>query len=233
MVNLKAWKHEQTGRWHLEGRVEPDDVTFNSFVYMLHNRINFKFSRFGDGEFNAITGKIGTNCDGHEYFPDLGAELNRVLLSSPDYFVGIQPLTVSLNKTEINILIEAAGIEWLNADVLHNASIDGKLHEFLAALQDRQVIIVGPDHLMSFKPQSAYIIIPPVNCWKAYESTCKQIEFHLAGMTNAVVLLCASMMSEVIIDRFKDVDHTFIDCGSVFDPYFNVKSRKYHHKLDI
>jgi len=39
------------------------------------------------------------------------------------------------------------------------------------------------------------------------------------------------MMSEVLIDQLSYSENTFIDCGSVFDPYVGVKSRRYHHKL--
>jgi hypothetical protein len=48
-----------------------------------------------------------------------------------------------------------------------------------------------------------------------------------------VVLLAASMMSEVLIDDFADHHHTFIDIGSVLDPYCGIKSRRYHHKLKL
>jgi hypothetical protein len=47
----------------------------------------------------------------------------------------------------------------------------------------------------------------------------------------AIVLLCASMMSEVIIHQFSKDHHTFVDMGSVLDIFVGKPSRRYHHKL--
>jgi hypothetical protein len=178
-------------------------------------------------------GKKGTNCDRHQYFPEMGAELRRVLLSEPKYMVGIQPLSLSYERSEqIKEFCQDLKIDWYDADALHSASIDGKLSEFFYALKNRYVILVGPAHLADLF-DCVHIVIPPVDCWLLHGNTVNLIEDHLEDVDNAVVLLCASMTSEVIIDEFSDTHHTFIDCGSVFDPYAGVKSRKYHHKLRI
>ena len=233
MTDWVASREESTGRWTLEG-VEPDRRVYDWMCDQLKANKAFKFARYGDGEWNCIFGKHGQNCDGHKYFPDLGANLRRVILSEPAYLVGMQPLSMSYERADqIKEFCSGLRINWVNADVLHNASIDGVLDKFINVLAGKYIILVGPLHLDGFFANCVHIAIPPVNCWLEYENIRQQIEFHVDGVNNAVVLLAASMMSEVLIDDFADHHHTFIDIGSVLDPYCGIKSRRYHHKLKL
>jgi hypothetical protein len=227
---MKAYRDEKTGRWFLDG-VESESETFSGMIDNLKSHKAFKFARYGDGEINCMTGKLGANCDGHEYFPDLGVALIESVKEEPEYMVGIQPLSVDHLKFHVDVYFGHFN-KLYNADVLHSASIDGRLGDFIKALEGRYVILVGAVHLATMF-EGVHIVIPERNCWKQYEKVCEQIQFHISGIENAVVLLCASMMSEVIIKRFEDEYHTFIDAGSVFDPYVNVFSRRYHQKLKI
>lgn len=224
---MVAHRDENTGRWFLDG-VEPETQTYERILSMLKEGKNFKFARYGDGEINAMTGKNGRNCDGHEYFPELGLRLVESIQHEPNYMVGIQPLSVSHLSKEVAAYFD--GFRLYNADVLHSASIDGVLERFFNALEGRYIILVGPPHLADLF-DAVHIVIPQINCWLHYEKIKEQLSFHLKE--DAVVLLCASMMSEVLISDFKDYNCTMIDAGSVFDPYANVYSRKYHHKLKI
>lgn len=229
-MELKASRNETTGRWILEG-VEPSEVTFERICRMLREGENFKFSRYGDGEFNCMFGKVGHNCDGHEYFPDLGTALNDAFYSDPQYMVGIQPLSVQGGLWERAKQREGYPKNIYDADVLHSASIDGRLAEFLDSTKKRKPTIVGPRHLIALS--LPILTIPDKNCWMDIDNIIHLIEYRMNWEDSFVFLLCASMASEVIIDYFKDVDATFIDCGSVFDPYAGIKSRRYHHKLQI
>lgn len=224
---MVAHRDETTGRWYLDG-VEPEGVTYDNMINNLREGRNFKFARYGDGEIYAMIGKQGRNCDGHEYFPDLGLRLVESVQQKPNYMVGIQPLSVSHLRTEVDNYF--SGFRLYNADVLHSASIDGVLERFFNALEGRYIILVGPPHLADLF-DAVHIVIPSLNCWLQYESIKEQLAFHLKE--DAVVLLCASMMSEVFISDFKDYNCTMIDVGSCLDPYTGVKSRKYHHKLKI
>lgn len=225
---MRPIKDETSGRWEIE-ELEPSHEVFKQICYMLTLRVNFKFARYGDGEFNCMFGKKGKNCDGHEYFPEMGMRL-KVAFSRAEYMVGIQPLALSIYPEMIKSLLNDHDI--YNADALHNASIDGLLSKFMDAISGRYIVLVGPAHLSHFF-NCVHLVIPSVNCWSEYENVKRQIAFHVEGVNNAVVLLAASMMSEVLIDDFRDEPHTFIDVGSVFDPYAGVKSRRYHHKLKI
>jgi hypothetical protein len=228
-MELKAIKNEFTGVWDVEG-LEHWSETFKTMVNNLRSYKNFKFARYGDGEIYCIKGRHGNNCDNHIYFPDLGAALRQSIQEEPDYMTGIQPLSIShIPEDVVNYFSHFKKL--YNADVLHNASITGDLKQFEKSMEGRYIILVGPAHLASFFNTCVHIVIPSVNCWLEYPHIKEQINFHLEGINNAVVILAASMMSEVLISDFEEVEHTFIDVGSVLDPYCGVKSRKYHHKL--
>jgi hypothetical protein len=228
-MNLKAYRNEETGRWHMEG-VEPETETYQRILEMLKGGTNFKFARYGDGELYCMTGRAGRNCDGHQYFPELGARLRQAVTSNPKYMVGIQPLSVSHLPEKVEEYFSRIN-PLFNADVFHSASIDGQLDYFFAALEGRYIILVGPAHLATLFDGSVHIVIPSRDCWLQYEQIKEQLKFHL--IKDCVVLLCASMMSEVLICDLKDYPCTIIDTGSLFDPYANVKSRSYHHKLKL
>ena len=71
------------------------------YVSMLSGGKPFSFSRFGDGEWNAILGKPGQNCDGHAFFPELGADLRDALIQKLPYLYGMQVRAVKCMGKEI------------------------------------------------------------------------------------------------------------------------------------
>jgi hypothetical protein len=230
-MELKAFKNESSGIWDIQG-LEKWTVTYQDMIDKLQSNKAFKFARYGDGEIYCMNGKQGHNCDNHIYFPDLGKALKQTITEEPLYQVGIQPLSISHIPEQVNAYFSHFK-RLYNADVLHNASIDRSLNHIMDAMDSRYVILVGPLHLSSLFENCIHIIIPKVNCWLEYVNIKQQIHFHTEGINNAVVLLAASMMSEVLISDFEDYPHTFIDVGSVFDVYCGVKSRKYHYKMSL
>lgn len=222
---------DENGVWNITN-MEHWTGTYATMVENLKANKPFKFARYGDGEIYCMKGRQGGNCDNHSYFPDLGSALRQSVSQEPDYMVGIQPLSVSHLPEDVSNYFGHFKTLY-NADVLHNASIEGRLNMFTDALAGRYIVLVGPPHLADYFLNCVHIVTPTINCWLEFENIRQQIEFHIEGVNNAVVLLCASMMSEVLISVFEDYPHTFIDTGSVFDPYTGVKSRRYHFNLSI
>lgn len=212
---------------------------------IIDNLINdkpFAFSRYGDGEWNAILGVKGHNCDHHEYYPDMGKRLKEIVMSIPAYMMGMQNRAKRLMGKEINQLMNGIDIDWINADAFHYASLNGNLHWLFNALKGRKTIMVGPGYLLeipcSYMTIDDYISIPNKNCWLSHDRILMELRraCEKYKYTNAVFLFCASMMANVLIDElyreFGNI-HTFIDAGSVFDPYAGRKTRKYHKTLKI
>ncbi len=201
------------------------NMTYNELIYNLNHRINLSFSRFGDGEFACMLGKPGANCDGHEYFPDLGERLNQAWKDKRG-IVGTQRYGQAMYPTFTHTGIDA--------DILHKASINGELGEFFKALKGRQLFMIGPMRLHTLniiKSGDIFRDIPLKNAWTDYDMVKEYI--HGVVCPDDVVLYCCGMMAEVLIwDMYSD-DITQIDCGSVFDPYVGVNSRQYHKKLKL
>jgi hypothetical protein len=217
-------------------------MTYEDLINKIKNDVPFSFSRWGDGEFNAMLGVKGRNCDKHEYFPDMGAALVDVLdyqRDGQEYYLGLQNLAKRVNKDNPAFDELTEGLEWINADIIHNHSIKNNgVDSLFKALEGKNVTLVGGIHLMEIADARGwrFIDIPQKNCWSQYKETRKRV--GALPISNDVILYCASMMSNVLIDGLSkySVPHgwlTQIDIGSAFDPYVGRLSRQYHKKLDL
>jgi hypothetical protein len=204
-----------------------------TFVSNIENKVPFTFSRWGDGEWKAVFNSPGSNCDGHEYFPDLCEALRNVLLGNPKYLMGMQNFAVRRMGDQIEqfLLDHDLNIDWLNADVFHHASIKGRFTPFIEAISKRSLVLVGPAPLRNLKLEKRFIEIPEKNCWLDRTNITRLVDLSLRNEKEAVVLFCASMASNVIIHdlyQLHGTRHTFLDMGSVFMPYVGVANRSYH-----
>lgn len=212
------------------------NLTFDDICGMLREKVNFSFSRWGDGEWSAALGREGRNCDGHPYFADMSLSLAAILLEPQTHYMGMQPKAMEDMGDEINAWMERHGcsIDWCVADVIHDASIAGRLNELHSALKRRQVLMVAPPYLapVAQSLSAHHIICPPKNVWKFYDAIYDDIAGSLDRDT--VVIYVASMPSNVLIAQFaREYQDTItqIDIGSAFDPYVGVQTRRYHKDI--
>ncbi len=228
-------RNEATGKWSIQG-LESEPI-YEKILYNLEHQIPFSLSRYGDGEWNAIFGKAGSNCDQHEYFTDMGDELKRIVLSEPEYIVGIQPLTMSHYRDKV---VEFAGdldIDWVNSDVLHDANIKEQLKRFFNVLHDQPIIMIAPARLQELPLNyGRFVEVSLKNCWLEKTMIEKKLFEILPQIDYAVLLFCAGMPSNVIIDdlyKYYGDKVTMIDTGSIFDPYCHFNTRSYHKKMKL
>lgn len=215
--------------------MDRDFIIINLF---LKKKKPFSFSRFGDGEWNAVFDKKGHNCDKHPYYPDMNEALRRVLKTyknQPNYFLALQRYSRKRRGNDIRKFLGKRKIRWHNADCMHDASHAGDMQEFFKALKTRIVVLVGPGYLEKFKPKDFFIQVPDKNCWLEKDRIVKEVEEVLEdAYNNMVVLFAASMAANVMVDElYKKYGnrHTFIDVGSVLDPYVGVVTRGYHNQI--
>lgn len=201
-------------------------MDFDRLITNLKEGTNFSWSRWGDGEFACICQDGKRNCDYHEYWPDLGEALRVILVRPQKHLFGLQRMASEryIRCPEMHLK------EWTDNEILHRASINGYISLFFEALKDREVILIG-NHTLSRldKFKFRHIEIPMLNCWLSYDVIVSKIKMP----KNAVVLYCAGMASNVLIDHFYREDITQIDCGSVFDPYVGRLTRSYHFDLKL
>ena len=218
------------------------NINYKTLCANISRDINFTFSRFGDGEWICIFKALGwgknnakCNTDHHVYFKDMGLKLASIIKSDPKYYFGMQPLAMNLMQGLITKFIKGTHLNIIEGDIFHTASIKGQLKMFFDSLDNRNVKIIGNSTMLKLAKINARLVtIPLNNCWQAYAET-KKVLFSTIK-PNDVLLYCASMMSEVLIDdmwnRFNNTI-TQVDCGSLFDPYVGRKTRIYHKKLRL
>jgi hypothetical protein len=213
------------------------------FVDRINSGEPTTFSRWGDGEWHSVFGRTkGKNCDGHDYFPKLGKGLRDVLKSRPSYVLGLQGLAVRLWPGRIEGWLAAtrlADLDWIDADVFHNASRKGELEPLLVAIRARPLVFVGPPHLSrlnKFLGYRTFITVPPRNSFVVWPRLAHDIMAAADSLpAGSVISISAGMPAKLIVDklhaRYKQ-RHQVIDFGSVWDYYAGVASRRYMKGMD-
>jgi len=208
---------------------------YTEMINKLKSGEPFKFSRWGDGEWGCMAGWQGENRDGNKYLPELGESLRTILDSEPNYYMGLQYGVLyneQLREYVFNHLFVHYGINWVNGDVLHQASEFGYLPLFIDALRGRNVIVIGAEYFSELPYH--HITTEPDNSYHDNESIFMEINSRdVTGYnTDPVYLVASAMNSNVIIDKLPDTV-TAIDIGSVFDPYLGRPRASYQHKMNV
>jgi hypothetical protein len=201
------------------------NVLLSFYCSRLDSGENFKFLRFGDGEFHCYLGSdivIGKNE--HEVYPALTTKIKSIVDNlNPGHFNALQPFSLTIPEFASVI----PDINWLNADVFHNASEAGELAPFFRSLQKREVVLISSYEKRSFNKSWDFIEVRPKNCFMDYRYVLDRI---VKGYTGCVYLFAASRLSvPVIYDGPEDC--TMIDIGSLLDPYIGRVTRRYHAKM--
>ena len=207
---------------------------YHEMIDKLRNGVPYKFSRWGDGEWGCMYGVTGENRDGNEYLLELGVSLREILNSEPKYYMGLQYGVLYNERLRDYVFgkIFKLDINWVNGDILHQASEYGHLKEFVDALKNRNVWVIGAEYFKDL-PYN-YIVIPDANSYPHNREIFREIEtLDITGYNNnAIYLVAAAMNSNVIIDKLPD-NVTAIDIGSVFDPYLGRPRASYQHKMNV
>jgi hypothetical protein len=218
-------------------------LDYSKIIEMINLKKPFSFARYGDGEWNAIFGKEGANCDGHTYYKKMGEMLEMAVKANPKYYMGMQPLSINLMEDTLNRYFENNNIfiDWVNADILHNASIDGMFKSLFDALDRSTVIMVAPKSkhaIIEYFNYDYFIEVSEKNCWNDVDRIIMELGSSIKKVNDSddipVILFCASMASNYIIDLFHHVYSKrviMIDAGSIFDPYVGNNIRTYHKNL--
>lgn len=221
--------------------MEIRSLTLEDFTSRLQSKEPFVFLRFGDGEWNAVLGKSNCNCDGQKY-EDVRNYLRHVLLNAPaSYWMGMQPFAMRLRGPEIEAWLaenRPRGLDWVWSETLPRASMRNRLPEFFKSLAGRQVVLIGPKYLSSIGKQfrvHKHLFVPTNG--KAQTAFHRIVadakDFLKQRADDATFLVSAGMTSEGLIHEIakKAPKATFIDTGSLFEPYVGKSIRRYHQSI--
>jgi len=203
------------------------NVPLSFYCSRLDAGENFKFLRFGDGEFHCYLGSdivIGKNE--HEVYPELTSKIRSIVDNlNPSHYNALQPFSLTIPEFQ-NIIPE---YNWLNADVFHNASEAGELAPFFRSLQKRDVVLVSNWEKLKFNRSWGYIEVGSRNSFDNYDYVMNLIT-TAPEHKDTVYLFAASRLSvPVIYDGPEDC--TMIDIGSLLDPYVGKITRRYHKRM--
>ena len=208
---------------------------YSEIIQNLKNKIPFRFSRWGDGEWLCMSGFQGKNRDGNIYLPELRNALIKIFQSAPQYYFGIQHgvfYDEMLRVYVINELFCNDTLELVDGDILHKASEFNYLRHFVDALKDRNVVVIGAEYFSELPYH--HITTKDSNSFWDNESIFMEINSRdVTGYnTDPVYLVAQAMNSNVIIDMLPD-NVTAIDIGSVFDPYLGRPRASYQYTMNI
>jgi hypothetical protein len=194
---------------------------------------NFKFLRFGDGQFICAMGikKYCAYCElglEHSVYPELTKDIKYILSNlNPLHINALQGLSTTI--PEIAAIIP--DYPWHYSDVFHEASEHGELYHFFEALDSRNVVVIGRQQTRAIKTiikYSDFIEVKEVNCYFDKGYVLKKLTEY---PPNTLFLFASSMLSVPTIYFSERTDCTMIDIGSLLDPYIGFKSRAYHKNM--
>jgi hypothetical protein len=214
------------------------EKSFNYFINKIENNQHFRYSRFNDGELIAIIGRTPqrANCDGHQYFPEMGKELKDVLLNyrynenyileSFDHWYNVLPHI----KTILHELkSKNPELCFLHTDFIRisHEQEPEKFIKLLEILKKKKVVVVGPSYLKKLDKHFNFdfIEVPLKNCYLEKDRIIDDMKLINKSSNDNFFLLSASMPANIIIDKFNDNQNTYLDWGSVWDTFF--KSSEY------
>ena len=189
------------------------------------------FVRYGDGEFGCMFNPgIGANCDGHFYYKELSDDLNRCFKADHGYLIGLQRYALNTMGPQIKNLIGNDQTIFHDSDVFHRANfVKNGLASLIEYLRSVNLCLMGPAHLKSVAKKlnaKVFIEVPSANCYLKIDELKNEL-INCLDKVN-VVSISASMMANVIIHDLYKEDISFLDLGSLWDPYAGVLSRTYH-----
>jgi hypothetical protein len=232
----------------------PVPQTIEDWTRLVEDGTPFTYANFGDGEFLAITGRIGVNSDGIRYDPAIGAELAKVLIEPRLTFYGYNPgkrdsekrLNAERWLREHGINVPVLGqttledphngkcdcnIHWVHKEIISYANVRGRFGPFMRALRQRDVVLIAPPAVCwqfadTLRARS-HVSVPP-DGWIERHRVLGDVRFALdTAPAGAVVSWSFGFPTKVLMWELADErpDLTQIDMGACWDPYVGRLSR--------
>lgn len=203
---------------------------------LIKNSKPFQVVRFNDGEWNAMTGHMGANCDNHRYLHSLKTSLTdawRFLATGSTYISYYIPEAPYEAHQELYKQLPSPE-NWVHQTFCAHEENSPKelLHTFYKAIAEsvQPKIFVGPKRLQTFQFLNiqSEVRTPLLDACTHYESvsdTCKRIA---SNVDRPMFLMCCGFLSCLVAADILKVNPnaTIIDLGSSLDPLYVGPTRK-------
>jgi hypothetical protein len=202
----------------------------NDVISKIESNTPFAFTRWGDGEWYNLNKKSGQNCDGNIYYHDLGDRLFEIVSVPRDYHMGVQTL-MSFSVQQANKYPQ----QWGDSDVFHKALMNNSLMPFIDSLRKFHVVYIGNESLKILPFINEFIEIPYSNIWNTRDDLMTSVVKTFDPDVHKIYCFSAGMATNVFIHDLWQINkmNTYIDVGSVFDPFVGRNTRRYHETLNV
>lgn len=205
----------------------------------LRDNTPFAFSRWGDGEWIAVsktyTEDKNKNANKSIYHESLGTRLKEIISEEKDYYIGHMKMPIAdPYGNSLEHLKHEYPQNYINSDLLHGMSWKQGLSYIYELLDQIHVVYVGGEHLKQLPFVNEFIEIPASNVWENYDETLAYIKQYINNNQHKTFLFSAGMATNVFVDDLWNFNknNTYMDVGSTFDPYVGVKSRHYMSQIN-
>jgi hypothetical protein len=232
--------------------MEFKNYTFDYFINLIEENKHFTLTKIGDGELISIFKSIGwlsetqfgtANADRHRYYKELGISLHNTLINEKGYYKYFHPgwLNSTINDKNLCKLlqkyVETYKISPPNLCDSRNAFYvdvkNGNLSKLKKVLEERNFIVVSEKRKKNIPIKyKDFITTPLTNSWLSKEEIKEGVLNMVEKYENPIFGLSIGMPSLVIQDELYPLigeNATMINFGSIWDPFINVYSRRYHH----
>tara|TARA_R100001163_G_scaffold65221_2_gene61665 strand:+ start:250 stop:951 length:702 start_codon:yes stop_codon:yes gene_type:complete len=229
-MSMTGWQWTQT-----------DTDELSEMCEKLQNNIPFAFSRWGDGEWIMVSktydDKKNANIDGNIYYDDLADKLKQIVSQKQDYYMGHMKMPIAdPYGNSLEHMKHEYPQDWKNSDLLHGLSIRNQIPYMLELFQSIHVVYIGNESLKTLPFIDEFIEIPYKNVWDNYDKILSDIKNCIKDDIHKTFLFSAGMATNVFVDDLwkYNKNNTYMDVGSVFDPYVGRRSRGYmnDHKIN-
>lgn len=211
-----------------DSNIKLHEIT-NYLSECIENKIPVSFSKYGDGEYLAVTGEDGANCDNDKYTQKLKNNLVEsfkfLVKNNDNAYIGYWPNLDYANFWK-NI-VDNHDIKWAN---YHTLIMDGNKHTEKINLYKtirnsnlKKIIVCNPLLIKSkILFNIDHVIHISFNNWfdTQYENILTQIR-DIINNTNEqfIVMTCCGMGAKVLISNLimSNPNNIFLDFGSALD----------------
>ena len=227
----------------LAEKIEWEYMSYPVVINKINKIDNFTLVRYQDGEWSCMLRIEPHYSRKYRNGPrprlePLSDELLDILKQKPEYYITVNAGTFD----------ERVGLAWpylkdlknlIVGEIFRSVSVTKGLDDFINAIKNRTVILVGPDYLEKLEGfKREHIETPMGGLFE--KKVMGTIETNLGVLLekyktdNPVVLYSCSFVAKIMCDKFyKKYSNTItqIDMGSTWDPYCDVIGRPYHKKV--
>lgn len=206
--------------------------------------------RWGDGEWRALAGDVGSNCDAHPRQP-AGRDLAKVMTARPPGLHGMQPLARRIMTPKIVGVLTRLWKGWapkkpywIGGELcagLYWVTLRPEFQEFIDLLNEGPVVIVGPARhagLSKYLDMRRHVVAAEKNCYAKKTDVIARVADALSGFKRRATLCVSfSMGANVIVHELAKMGlgkkHHLLNVGSIWEPLVGHANRVYHRGLTI